>query len=448
MILIGRRMKKYKTSQVFVPGGMPKYTYVARSERNLEDKLRSAADNLCKLVTITGATKSGKTVLTNRVFPRGTESLWIDGGSISKEDDLWTYILEGIAGYTDMEVEKSYESTSSVSGQLESEAGIPFITKGKASLGVTRSTNGGSSTTRSVSLSPRAAAITQLRETNTPLIIDDFHYLDRDFQGNVIRALKPLIFEGLPVILIAIPHRRYDAIKVEREITGRIESITIPIWSTDELLEIAYEGFPLLNVTLEKSVSLRLANEAYGSPHLMQEFCRELAKFHHIDETLPETNGCTIGEVFDELFTKVAEQTGRVIFDKLARGPRQRSNRLPRTLKNGETADIYKVTLLALAKLSPGLDTIEYEKLRGAIREVLIDNIPQAHEVTRVLEKMAEIASSDEASIPVLDWEKEEQKLHITDPFFAFFLKWGINKAEFLDGSVAVFNTEDPNHPI
>ena len=43
---------------------------------------------------------------------------------------------------------------------------------------------------------------------------------------------------------------------------------------------------------------------------------------------------------------------------------------------------------------------------------------------------MTEIASSDEASKPVLDWEKDEQKLHITDPFFAFFLKWGMREAQ------------------
>lgn len=89
--------------------------------------------------------------------------------------------------------------------------------------------------------------------------------------------------------------------------------------------------------------------------------------------------------------------------------------------------DIYKVVLLALARISPGLQTVEYEQLRAAIRDILADQIPAAHEVTRVLEKMAEIASSDEASTPVLDWEKDEQKLHITDPFFAFFLKWGIS---------------------
>jgi hypothetical protein len=42
---------------------------------------------------------------------------------------------------------------------------------------------------------------------------------------------------------------------------------------------------------------------------------------------------------------------------------------------------------------------------------------------------MSKIASSDTASTPVLNWEREEQKLHITDPFFAFYLKWGVNKA-------------------
>ena len=79
--------------------------------------------------------------------------------------------------------------------------------------------------------------------------------------------------------------------------------------------------------------------------------------------------------------------------------------------------------------MAPGLDSIQYEVLRAAIREVLEENLPQANEVTRVLEKMAEIASSDESSTPVLDWDKDEQLLHITDPFFAFYLKWGVSRA-------------------
>jgi hypothetical protein len=416
-------METYRTSEVFVPGGMPRLTYVARTEHNLETRLSAAKDNLCKLVTVTGATKCGKTVLVNRIFPRSS-CIWVDGGTIASEDDLWNYILAGINGSTELTNQETKGTDSLFKGELAGEAGLPLFAKAKGTFGAeykrTRRTTKG----KKLSLNPRTAAISQLRSTQFPLIIDDFHYLPRSFQGNVIRALKPLIFEGLPVILIAIPHRRYDAVKVEREMTARLQQISIPTWEKSELLEIAREGFPLLNVDVDQGIISHLSDEAYGSPHLMQEFCKALANANGITKTAHEKR--TIFNMPKTLFSDVAEGTGKVVFDKLAKGPRQRTDRIQRKLKNGETADIYKVTLYALARIRPGLTTIEYEQLRAAIREVLSDIMPQAHEITRVLEKMAKIAASDEASTPVLDWEKEEQKLHITDPFFAFYLKWGV----------------------
>jgi hypothetical protein len=415
-------MTSYRTSEVFVPGGMPLLTYVSRTGRNLEERLRAAEDNLCKLVTVTGATKSGKTVLVNQVFPRD-KCIWVDGGAVDQEEDFWNYILDEIGGYTEDVNQEGRGNSTTLKGELSGEARIPFIAKstGKGAIEYERSSTKG--TSKKLQLTARAAAISQLRYIKLPLIIDDFHYLDRNFQGNIIRAIKPLIFEGLPVILIAIPHRRYDAVRVEREMTGRLESIPIPTWEIKELEEIANQGFPLLNLRVEPNVISGLANEAYGSPHLMQEFCKDLAKAHNVAKTLDTVK--SINEVSLELFRGVAEGTGKVVFDKLARGPRQRTDRMQRRLKTGETADIYRVTLYALARLAPGLDTITYEQLRSAIRDVLADSLPQAHEVSRVLEKMAVIAADDEASTPVLDWEKEEQKLHITDPFFAFYLKWG-----------------------
>jgi hypothetical protein len=228
--------------------------------------------------------------------------------------------------------------------------------------------------------------------------------------------------------LIAIPHRKYDAVKVEREMTGRLEPITIPPWEIDELLAIPTEGFRLLNIRADDDIKSHLAAEAYGSPHLMQEFCRELSRANNVQETAESP--ISILRIDSSLFRKVAEGTGKVVFDKLATGPRQRTDRIDRQLKDGEKVDIYRAVLLALAHLRPGLDTISYEQIRSALRELLVTNVPQGHEVTRVLEKMSEIASSDEASTPVLDWEREEQKLHITDPFFAFFLKWGMTETK------------------
>ena len=415
-------MSEYKVNEVFVPGGMPSHTYVRRAERRLESRLK-AADGACKLVTVTGATKSGKTVLARTVFPRNS-TLWIDGGAVAKEDDFWTSILDMAGGHTNLSSDRNQGKTSAAGGFFEGEAGLPLFVKAKGQVSGQIGTTEGETVGKGLTLTPRAAAISRLLQVKLPLVIDDFHYIDRALQGSIIRALKPLVFDGISVVLIAIPHRRYDAVRVEREMTGRLEAIEIPVWDQAELLRIANTGFPLLNIEIAAQACERLAREAIGSPHLMQEFCKQLTLFYRESDTeapIAET------DIQNVLFESVAEGTGKIVFDKLARGPRQRSDRIQRRLKSGKTGDIYRVVLLALADLQMGLDTIGYEELRASIRKILEDDIPQAHEVTRVLEKMSEIAASDEASTPVLDWEKDQQQLHITDPFFAFYLKWGVN---------------------
>jgi hypothetical protein len=68
---------------------------------------------------------------------------------------------------------------------------------------------------------------------------------------------------------------------------------------------------------------------------------------------------------------------------------------------------------------------LEYEGLRSAIRDVSAQEIPQLHEISRVLKHMSDIAATDESSTPVIDFDEDEKALHITDPFFAFYLRWG-----------------------
>jgi len=416
---------KHKVNKIFTPGGMPRLTYVERAERKLEKKLGEANNHLCKMVTLTGATKSGKTVLTNRIFPRMEDNnIWIDGGSVGTEDDFWTQIINELKAFTEIDETTAKESNQSMNGKIGGKAGIPLLAEGKGEVTTGIGKKEILTKKNKRDLSARAAALSALRYSEHPLIIDDFHYLDRKFQGDLVRALKPLVFEGVPVIVIAIPHRRYDAIKVEREMTGRLEPIDVLPWSIKELIEIADIGFPLLNIKIETTIKNRLAAEAYGSPHLMQEFCRSLCRKFGVEETLDTQ--LHIDKIDENIFHNVAEGTGKIIYDRLAKGPRQRTDRMQRKLAKGGCVDIYKVVLFALAEIKPGMDKIEYEDLRSAIRSLLSDNIPQAHEVSRVLDKMSEIASSDEASTPVIDWEKEEQILHITDPFFAFYLKWGV----------------------
>ncbi len=416
------KKESYRTSKVFVPGGLPHLTYNPRKELNLEQSLKEAKDNLCKLVMMTGLTKSGKTVLTSNIFPK-TECIWFDGGSFSSEDEFWVDIASQLNIFPDTSVTESSDESDTAEVKAGTSAQLVLF---KVEGGGTYSVSGrkGNSKTKTIKGNPKTVALHELRMKKKSLIIDDFHYLPRDKQGSIVRAVKSLIFDGLPVVFIAIPHRRLDAVKVEREMTGRIETIDVPPWDTADLIKIADLGFPLLNINVSKRIIESFAKEAIGSPHLMQEFCKELCLSLGVKETVENEIACESVN-YSELFEKIAENTGKVIFDKLSKGPRQRADRMVRKIKGGIETDIYGLILYALSELKPGIETIGYEELRAKIRDVSEDASPQAHEVSRVLDQMSQIAASDESSTPVIDWEKEERILHITDPFFAFYLRWG-----------------------
>ena len=195
-----------------------------------------------------------------------------------------------------------------------------------------------------------------------------------------------------------------------------------------ELLQIPEKGFRLLNVEVENTIVDRFAEEALGSPHLMQDFCRRLCEQVGVTETCSDLVRITGDADVEGVFRHVAQSTSGVVFDRLQKGPRPRRDRIPRRLRDGSTADIYVVVLRAIARLHPGVETIEYEDIRRSLRELLLldEEPPAAGQVSRVLEHMMKISAAGEGSAPVMDWEAEERRLHITDPFFAFFLKWGL----------------------
>jgi len=66
------------------------------------------------------------------------------------------------------------------------------------------------------------------------VVIDDFHYMPQHVQLGIVRGLKDLVFQGLGVVLAAVPHRAYDAVRVEKEMTGRVVQLPIDFWSEEE----------------------------------------------------------------------------------------------------------------------------------------------------------------------------------------------------------------------
>lgn len=226
-----------------------------------------------------------------------------------------------------------------------------------------------------------------------------------------------MVFHGVPVVLLAVPHRAYDAIRVEKEMTGRVESISLGVWEEGDLKQIAIQGFDALEMKVSESDIERLARESFGSPNLMQTHCLALA------EILEAGGRVRTEDAWREFFRARAQAASKTAFDLLKQGPRQRSDRSIRQLKNGLETDIYGAILAAIAETGPRTQ-LQYEDLRGALRNVLDSQLPQRHEVTNILEQMTKIARDKIDGEPVLEYDAEYSTLYIADPFFAYYLRW------------------------
>ena len=406
---------------VFVPGGYPTYTYNPREELKLQEVLYSARCNLTKLMIVTGQTKAGKTVLVDKVYPH-EGNIWVDGGTISNEDMFWETVVEQLDGYTENSLGYNENTQMSMAIKNTVSGGVKFIS-GSSETNQTSSFGNEQSGIRSRRISNKVKAIEILKAEKTALIVDDFHYIQQQIQKNIIRALKAPIMDGVPVVFIAIPSRKFEVVSVEREMTGRVEQIQMPEWTEGDLATIAIKGFDALNIRVSDEIIGNFAQEAYGSPFLMQEFCRAFCKKVGIVERQNNVKDIDPAIDYMSIFRDVAENSGRSMFRKLEMGPRQRSDRKERKLKDGTTTDIYGLVMAALKKLKP-TETIKYEELRSAIREISTDEPPQRGEISRILEKIAEISHTDTSSTPVIDWQKDDDLLTITDPFFTFYLRW------------------------
>jgi hypothetical protein len=88
----------WKTKEVFVAGDVPTITYNPRDDLHLEQEVRDYRDQPGKALSVSGPSKSGKTVLIERLFPR-TSAIWVQGSDLSSVDRLWQRLADGLNAF-------------------------------------------------------------------------------------------------------------------------------------------------------------------------------------------------------------------------------------------------------------------------------------------------------------------------------------------------------------
>jgi hypothetical protein len=204
----------FTVADVFVPGKQPTVTYNPRKAYRLEEQVEDYLRERGKILALSGPTKCGKTVLLTEIL-KDRQVVWLSGGDIESRDGLWDMVVDKLDGHTDVggsRSEHEQESSSASGGGSIKLLGIG------SDVALSRTKISG--ITRLLSFGRRRPSIFVASEaliaSHAVLVIDDFHYIKKAAQLEVIRSMKSLVFRGVPVIFAAVPHRAYDVVRAEK----------------------------------------------------------------------------------------------------------------------------------------------------------------------------------------------------------------------------------------
>ena len=405
------------TRNVFVAGSTPRITYNPRGERHLEPELSAYLDQgFGRALSVSGPTKSGKTVLVERALPRD-EAIWVEGQDLGSVEVLWDAIVDWLGLYDLVEVTRN--ETEGAGKQLGLSVGLPKLASIEASKKDDKSVATGVRKTRTQAVT--TVARKGLEELGVAIIIDDFHYVAEDAKVPLARAVKTII-PFTKVVLIAVPHEAFDVVRSEADMGGRVSQLTIELWSVEELEFIAQKGFEALNIDDQHGVATKLAENSFGAPFLMQDLCYQYANSLGVLETAQEVVPTVEPYDWEDFFRRIANRTPPVIFDHLLRGPKTRGQkRIARVYRTGERTDIYGALLYAIAKT--GKSSVTYQELAAVLERDFAEPIP-GQQITASLGHMATIAFENRGSGDAAMAYKNDE-LHVLDPFLLFYLAFG-----------------------
>lgn len=404
----------------FTPGRSPTITYNPRSQFGLEDEIRSYLRAPGQALVVSGPTKSGKTVLVERVLGRDN-AIWIDGADLTTVDDIWDAVVDFLGLYSEIGVQS--DTSSGRSGSITGSASIGAASVG-ASIGADKQK--GSTVSHSASRPKSRIAREALQTlTHAAIVIDDFHYVPQGIKTDVVRAIKGIV-PSSPVVLIAVPQDAFDAVRAENDMVGRIRQLQITPWTVDELAYIGAQGFSALNLSdPHGDLTGELAANSLGAPYLMQELCFRYCVQAGVNETLALTRLALRPQPIEDFYEAVAVSIVPGLFESLRTGPKTKGQpRKTRKLKTENETDIYGLILYAISQMGP-LSLITLPQLMYKVNELVKpDFAPNSQGVSSALNHMLKIAKDDRRNGD-LAIDYKDDKIYIADPFLSFYLRFG-----------------------
>lgn len=415
-----------KVTEIFTPSDYPTHTYVQRDEARIETRLREALETPGEIISVSGPSKSGKTVLIERVAGRDN-LITVTGAGITAASEIWDRALDWMDVPTQATSGKNIARDVTVSAMIKGTIGVPLLANAQSGGSLAGSQHKGTQTTETKVRRGMAQVVDEISNSDYVLLIDDFHYMPTGIQSEVAKEIKEAARLGVKICTASVPHRSDDVVRSNPELRGRVRAIDIPIWSNKELVQIGQLGFPLVGINISSKILNHMAAEASGSPQLMQaislQMCFTLGLRECQSPALPR-------DITDEELKRTFQETStRTDFASLLRnmhaGPKVRgTERKEFKLSDGSHGDVYRALLLAL-KADPPTLSFAWNELSRRVQSTCSPDAPQAASISTSCTQIARMAQDMYPNQRVIDWQGDPTNLlSIVDPYFLFYLRW------------------------
>lgn len=187
-----------RATDVFTPGSFPERTYVERAGTHLEQMLRDSLDTDGQVVSLVGPSKSGKTVLVEKVVGRD-QLITVTGAGIQSPNDIWARALDWMGAPN--AVTKTATTSGSLGVEGAASGGLDLFSVAKTSVEVkgTSELTHERGTSKSTERSGLTQVVKDIAHSEYVLLLDDFHYMPRDIQADAAKSLKEAARLGIKV---------------------------------------------------------------------------------------------------------------------------------------------------------------------------------------------------------------------------------------------------------
>lgn len=426
-----------KTIEVFGVSNEYVASYVERVEVD-NSFVEGLARN--KHIVIFGASKQGKTALTNKHLDED-QFIRVNCAPESLPADIYKSVLR----QSNIEFEVSRTEGSATEGRVD--VGVKIVAKipifGKGEGEVHGELSHKNEEVRhyerieyNLELPQDVAEILRKVGFAKRVILENFHYLAEEVQSQLAFHLRVFEDYNILFIILGIWRERNRLAQFNGDLQDRLIEIPVEPWERTDLIRVMTAGSEILRVKFPDEICDEIVDNSFDSIGVFQELCKECCLAAGILETREEEVEITRDEFERARERKLGDYRGRHI--------RSFETFIDQRVRSSENVPLFMAYYFLRYLFSLGSTKIE----SGISRQDLQEGIRAIHhrpedvrpsDMTYFLKNLTANQIKKKINPPLFDYDASSRRINVIDSTLYFFLR-NVNREEVLEE----LDTPDP----